>query len=325
MPLQPTRHRGFPELLPDQQAKFDRLVGTIGSTLQEQGFQHVQPTPVELFPLMRSDNPEDNGRYYTWRFGTRLLCLPCDQSFQLMRYVAEHQQSLSFPLGIYAIGNVFDAKSSTHHNINCDVGLFGGEDTDADDARIVQATHAVFERLQQAVTTHISVSGLLPGILEHLGYNPRERHFLRGIVGNPDQTNLVQELVRKGIGGSRLTELTKVLQNFENPQELRQVLGEIQSETATEALSKLEQLWNNLLELGLPSRSIKIAPALDGGDYYSGFVYETFVGAAKQLLVSGGRFDRQMGDYLAPMPAAGLTVNLSELFRCMSEEKWALT
>ena len=86
---------------------------------------------------------------------------------------------------------------------------------------------------------------------------------------------------------------------------------------AMEPLSYLEGIYTDLEALRLDGKISIDLGLVHRTDYYTGVVFRGYVEGAGQTAVSGGRYDRLLGEFGAPMPATGFGVDNDQLSRVL--------
>ena len=84
-----------------------------------------------------------------------------------------------------------------------------------------------------------------------------------------------------------------------------------------EPLRYLEGIYTDLEALGLDGKISIDLGLVHRNDYYTGVVFRGYVEGAGQTAVSGGRYDRLLGEFGAPMPATGFGVDDDRLARVL--------
>ncbi|MEE0674757.1 MAG: ATP phosphoribosyltransferase regulatory subunit [Ruminococcus sp.] len=78
---------------------------------------------------------------------------------------------------------------------------------------------------------------------------------------------------------------------------------------AEQALDYLHQIYINLLPLGLGDKLIIDLGLVQRNDYYTGIVFSGYINGIGDAVVSGGRYDKLLSEFDAPMCAAGFAMD----------------
>ena len=99
---------GFMELLPEDQLIFDRMKQMIADIYESFGFVALDTPVLELSEiLLAKAGGETEKQIYRFTKGDTDMCMRFDLTVPLSRYVAQHQNELSFPFRRYQISKSY--------------------------------------------------------------------------------------------------------------------------------------------------------------------------------------------------------------------------
>ncbi len=78
---------------------------------------------------------------------------------------------------------------------------------------------------------------------------------------------------------------------------------------AAEALEYLHTIYKKLTPLGLGSKLIIDLGLVQRNDYYTGIVFTGYINGIGDAVISGGRYDKLLSEFDAPMGAAGFAID----------------
>ena len=105
--IEPRILPGFMELLPQKQLIMNKLMDTIRENFEAFGFAPLDTPVIELSEvLLAKAGGETEKQIYQFNKGETDLSLRFDLTVPLARYVAQHQNDLTFPFKRYQIGKV---------------------------------------------------------------------------------------------------------------------------------------------------------------------------------------------------------------------------
>ncbi len=334
--IEPRPVSGFPEWLPAEERKFQRLVNIIRTGFETFGFAPIETPAAQLLEILQSKGEINKQIYGLYRPNVPAsereteLALHFDLTVPLARYVAMNFDKLTFPFRRYQIQKVWRGerpqKGRFREFYQCDIDVVGNETLDAlADAEIPAVIYEVFTRMNIGdFVIRISNRKILQGFLESEGISGdavmdalraidrlpktgREavENELRGEVHlSPETTDAVLSLV--GISGS-------------GSDVLREIAGRaVNHPTFAAGLSELRLLIENMNALGVPEAAFEIDLSITRGlDYYTGTVYEVFLRAHPELgsVCSGGRYDDLASHFTRrKLPGVGISIGLTRLF-----------
>ena len=137
--VKPRTMPGVLELLPAEQIAFQRMIDTIRSVYERFGFVQIDTPVMELAEVLLTKTGGETERqvYFVQSTGSLEqgnapdLALRFDLTVPLARYVAEHQNDLSFPFRRYQIQKVYRGESTQRGRfrefLQCDIDVIGRE------------------------------------------------------------------------------------------------------------------------------------------------------------------------------------------------------
>lgn len=343
--VKPRTPGGFGEYLPHEQLEFNRLLRIIEETYAKYGFSPIETPAIELTEvLLAKDGGETTKQvYHVLSRGGREkearraaagsteldqpeFTLRFDLTVPLARYVAEHQNDLTFPFRRYAIGRVHRAERNQKGRFNefyqCDIDEIGGKSrfSDAEFPAIINET---FDRFGFGeFTIRLNDRRILNGFFESIGLGAVSSDILRVIdkMEKITEGELIAELKKAGLTDGQVDDVLKFTGITGSNDEILARLGELESrsELLDDGIAKLTTLIQTLRVMDVPESRFQIDLRIARGlDYYTGTVYETTLDEHPEIgsVCSGGRYDDLAGTYTTrSLPGVGISIGLSRLF-----------
>lgn len=259
--------------------------------------------------------------------GNRDLALRYDLTVPLALYVALNPQ-VKLPFKRYEVGKVFrDGPISSERFREfwqCDVDVVGSSSMLAD-AEFINLILRVFKELSLDVVVKINNRKILDGIMDYCNIDSEKRNSAILTIDKFEKIGVdgvKNELKEKKLSNDQIDKLTKLIS----------VKGD-----SKKKLEYIKKLLNNnegikeIEEVMLYAPNADFDPSLARGlAYYTGIVYETFMknSELKTSLVSGGRFDNMIGDFLnngQKYPAVGISFGLDRIEKAVKFDEKANT
>lgn len=334
----PRTMSGVLELLPLEQAAFQRMVDKVRRVYELHGFVPVETPVVELSEVLLTKSGGETERqvYLVQSTGSHEqgrapdLALRFDLTVPLARYVAEHQHDIVFPFRRYQIQRVYRGETAQAGRFRefyqADIDIIGRDELPITaDAECPAVIHDVFKSLEVGsftvrVNNRRLVQGLLASLDVAVSEHPAvlremdkiERRGREHVVGaltelglSAAQVDAVLDFVATRSGG--ITSAIEILDAMPTPHPLM-VQGRDELSTVFEVLGSL----------GLDDTTIALDCSIARGlDYYTGTVFETTLDAHPELgsICSGGRYDDLAGMYTdIALPGVGISIGLTRLF-----------
>jgi len=344
---------GVMELLPLDQIAFQDLLDTIRRNFERFGFLPIE-TPVMEFSdvlLTKQGGETERQVYFVQSTGALAasdknagdrpeLALRFDLTVPLARYVAEHENQLTFPFRRYQIQRVYRGERAQRGRFRefyqCDIDVIGKDHLSIRyDAELPAAIYSVFRDLNIGpFTIWLNNRKIMRGFFESLGIVDAEKQALA--------LREVDKFDKRGVDYVRDTLMGEAFGL--SAEAAKKILDfvQIRSRGHADAIAKLDALGNGsatfnagvaelreVLELikafGVPETHYAINLSIARGlDYYTGTVYETTLNEHPQIgsICSGGRYDDLATNYTkSHLPGVGISIGATRLFWQLREAK----
>lgn len=327
---------GFMELLPRQQVQFERVKGVLEESYRRYGFTPLDTPIIEASEvLLAKAGGETEKQIYRFQKGDNDLSLRFDLTVPLAKYVALHQNELSFPFRRYQIGKVYRGERAQRGRFRefyqADIDIIGDGSLDIiNEAEIPAVIYQTFTALGlKRFQIRVNNRKLLNGFYAMLGWDHKAGDIMRVVDKLPkigaekvglmlhDDLGLDQDSVGEivsfmAIKGSNQAVLTA----------LEEYRG--RNEVFDRGLDELNTVVKYLADFGVPQENFAVDLTIARGlDYYTGTVYETFMLDHPEVgaICSGGRYDNLAEYYTEKqLPGVGIAIGLTRLFYVLQEQ-----
>ncbi len=326
---------GFMELLPAEQLVFDEMKELIEKTYKSFGFVSLDTPVLELSDvLLAKAGGETEKQIYRFSKGNNDLCMRFDLTVPLARYVAQHQNDLTFPFKRYQISKVYRGerpqKGRFREFYQADIDIIGSEKLSVlYDAEMPAVMYHVFKRLGlNKFCIKMNNRKLMNGFYESLGLTEQSPEISR-IIDKMDKIGV--ENVKACLKDLNLSDglIEKIISFTEIYGKSESVIEKIssfniQNELFETGLNELKVVAQAMKNLGVPDNHFEIDLKITRGlDYYTGTVYETFVDSHQDWgsICSGGRYENLAGYYTdRKLPGVGMSIGLTRFFDLLRDQ-----
>jgi histidyl-tRNA synthetase len=332
--IQPRTLKGFRDYLPELMIPRERLLEQARRVYRSYGFAPIDTPALEYAEILLGKGGDESDKL-VYRFtdhGGRDVALRYDLTVPFARFAAEHITQLGTPFKRYHLGPVWRGENTGQGRFRefwqCDFDIIGTR-ANAADIEIALVIYDLmralgFERFQ----IHVNNRLLLNGLLEELGFAGHTATVLRALDKLPKigQEGVVSEIVEKA--GVSLTQAEQVPALVQTRGCNADVLGRLEREfgqnpQATEGIGHLRELLEVARAAGVDESYLRLDLAIARGlDYYTGTIYETFLGELPGIgsVCSGGRYDNLAGLYTKQtLPGVGASLGLDRLIAAMEK------
>jgi histidyl-tRNA synthetase len=324
---------GFPELLPQEQIMFNKMIQIIRHQFELHGFTPLETPAVERTSTLLCKG-NDHEIYGIYRLGDETnstkkeLALRFDLTVPLARYVAQHYADLTFPYQGYHIAPVWRGERPQagryRQFYQCDIDIIGdGDLSDWADAQGIGVIAACFNALGLRWVMMINNRLILTGLLRSFGMNDQDLSPVMRTIDKASKISkqtLQEQLTAHGIPHHGVEVLLNLIDaSYPNDQWISILRNSCDHDEFLHGLFQLEQLMKHLKMIGIKEDFIQITPSLARGlDYYTSTVCETKLLDCPEIgsICGGGRYENLAGAFTKKkLPGFGLSIGVSRIFR----------
>lgn len=330
---------GMQELLPANQAIFNKLKTKIAEVYKQHGYLEIETPTIERTEILLAKAGGDTEKQIYKVVKTAETADGADQALRfdhtvpLARYVVEHENDLVFPFKVSQIGMNFRGeraqKGRFREFYQCDIDVIGrGEIAISYDADVISTLLKAFRtfNLKTPVLARINNRKILSGLLVALGLDDKAKDIYSIVdhsekvapektKANLEEIGLSEENVRKILAFMNLHgERSFVIKNLSN-------LG-IENETFNDGVKELDLVMRLLEGAGLKGEISADMKIVRGLDYYTGTVFEFILPQHREIgsVCGGGRYENLAGYFTEQkLPGVGGSIGLTRLFYVLSE------
>ncbi len=264
---------------------------------------------------------EDDARDYSLHF---------DLTVPLARYVAQHNNELTFPFRRYQMQKAWRGERPQHGRFReftqCDIDIVGdGKLSLMADAEIPAVISSAFTSLDiGAFTIRISNRKILTGYLEYLGFDEQGAAAVLREADKIDRQGtapLMSHLERQSVDSATGESILRLAQMEGSSGEILDNLTAMSADVGGRfalGVDELKAVFAHTAEFGIPDDNIAVDLGIVRGlDYYTGTIYETRLDDYPQLgsICSGGRYDDLASYFIGrTLPGVGISIGLTRLF-----------
>ena len=326
---------GFMELLPADQLKMERLLGTLRRVYSLYGFTPLDTPAIESAEvLLAKGGGETEKQIYRFMKGDSDLALRFDLTVPLAKYVAANYAKLQFPFRRFQIGKVWRGERAQRGRFRefyqADIDVIGDGKLDImNEAEIPSIICRAFTELGlRDFTIRINNRKVLGGFFRMHGMSApaeilRTIDKLEKIGAEKVRAVLLEDCGLDESQAAAVLDFTGFTgTTAEKLAFLEGMCG--RDELFDEGVRELRTVAEALPGLGVPPERFALDFTIARGlDYYTGTVYETTINSHPEIgsVCSGGRYD-DLAEYYTDrkLPGAGISIGVTRLFYVLSEQ-----
>lgn len=334
--IEPRTLKGFRDYLPDVMIVREQLMETARRVYRSYGFSPIDTPALEYAEILVGKGGEESDKQL-YRFidnGDRDIALRFDLTVPFARFAAEHLNEIGTPFKRYHIAPVWRGENTQRGRyrefVQCDFDTIG-TDSNVSDIETLMVIHDLMKAIGfERFTIRVNHRMLLNGVLENLGVSDKSVGLLRALdkVLKIGREAVIAEMVEKvGVNAEQAAGVLDFASlkgtNLEILDAAEKLVGT--NERGLDGAARLRQLLTACERSGISSERIALDLSIARGlDYYTGTIYETFLGDLPGIgsVCSGGRYDNLAGLFTkTPLPGVGASLGLDRLLAAMEELK----
>ncbi|PQO46151.1 histidine--tRNA ligase [Blastopirellula marina] len=332
--IQPRTLKGFRDYLPDAMMPREELVNTARRVYRSYGFAPIDTPTLEYSEILLGKGSDETDRQmYRFRdHGDRDVGMRFDLTVPLARFAAQHIGTLGTPFKRYHIATVWRGENTQRGRyrefMQCDFDTIGTKSLVADIETALVIHDLMLAIGFDAFTVRVNNRQVLSGLLEKLELAEKSTEVLRaldklGKIGPEKVSAEMQE-----VAGATAEQAAQVLKLAEIGGTSDEILSSLDkliagSEKGETGVGQLRELTQAAAAAGVPDERLQIDVSIARGlDYYTGTIFETFLGALPQIgsVCSGGRYNDLASLYTnQELPGIGASLGLDRLLAAMED------
>jgi histidyl-tRNA synthetase len=330
--------KGFRDYPPELMIPREYLMEKARQVYRSYGFAPIDTPALEYTEILlgKGGSETDKQLYRFTDNGGRDVALRFDLTVPFARFAAMHIGQLGTPFKRYHIAPVWRGENTQRGRyrefVQCDFDTIGTtcNAADIEVALVIDDLMRAlgFERFQVRVNNRL----VLNGLLEELGLAGQTAKVLRVLDKLPKvgREAVLEEMTRAEEGGGAIApaQAERVLALAQTEGTNAEVLDRLERDFggnvgAAEGIARLRELLDVAKAAGVPEERLRLDLSIARGlDYYTGTIYETFLGDLPGIgsVCSGGRYDDLASLYTKQkLPGVGASLGLDRLLAAMEE------
>ncbi|REJ66446.1 MAG: histidine--tRNA ligase [Planctomycetota bacterium] len=332
--IQPRTLKGFRDFQPREAGAREELIDRARAVFHSYGFAPIDTPALEYLEILQGKGSEETDKqmYQFEDAGGRRVGMRFDLTVPLARFAAQHIGQLGTPLKRYHVATVWRGENTQRGRfrefMQCDFDTIGTDNLSSD-IETALVIHDLFLALGfEDFRIHLNNRKVLTGLLETLGLAEHATAILRALdkLAKIGAEKVQAEIVAAtGTEPQAAEQVLALCQLTGTNAEILDAVTELvaDSETGRRGAEELRRLLAALDAVGVPEARVKLDVAIARGlDYYTGTIFETFLGALPDIgsVCSGGRYDNLAELYTKQqLPGIGASLGLDRLLAAMEE------
>ncbi len=294
----------------------------LSALFKSRGYNRIITPSIEFFDVYDRDSagilPEM--MYKLTDSQGRLMVLRPDNTLPIARVAATRLRDMQLPIRLYYAQKVFIQSPSlggfNDESAQSGIELIGAQGIRADLEIITTAIDALDECGAKDYRIEIGHAGFFKALSESLNVDDDVREEISLLIESKNYAALNDIL--DSLQSSKTTQAIKMLPRLFGGEEVLDEASKLcNSKDAKDALDYLRSVYSCLEDLGLGKKINIDLGLVHRSNYYTGVVFRGYIEGSGITVLSGGRYDKLIGEFGHPLPATGFGVEVDALANAM--------
>lgn len=308
---------GTKDYLFEETSAINEVLDITTSVYRSKGYHEVKTPGMEFFDLFTLDTgaiAQERMFKLTDNKG-RLLVMRPDSTLPIARVAATRLRGKALPIRLFYNQTVYRSNPSLTGRRNevrqTGIELIGVGGKRADIEVIITAIEAL-QKIVPDFRIELGHAGLFRSLYSKLECSEDIKDVIRDSIRSKNYSQLNTAL--DSLPQSDTVEaIRKLPRLFGGEEVLAQAAPLFEGTEGESDLKYLSEIYTSLSKLMMGDKLIIDLGLVQGYDYYSGFIFSAFVEGSGNAVLTGGRYDRLLGELDSPMPAAGFALDADAL------------
>ncbi|MGH7707368.1 MAG: ATP phosphoribosyltransferase regulatory subunit [Vulcanimicrobiaceae bacterium] len=308
---------GVRDWLPDELARKRSLESALRAVFEQFGYAEVQTPGFERFDVLAAglgDALVEQTFRFNDRTGNQLVLRP-EMTTPIARLVSTRMRDAAMPLRLSYVQPAYRYEEPQEGRMReftqAGLELIGAGDADADAESLFSAIEALDAVGLGAARYDVNHAAIVEGVLTGFGYAEAALHRAKVLIGDRNLVGLRALIAERG--GEHRDELVRLTLTRGTDEVLAAARKLCMTAAGRAGIERLSELLERARERGLGDRIAVDLSLLRDFAYYTGLIFEGFVGEVGFALVGGGRYDALLPRFGFPAAAVGWSVSIERL------------
>lgn len=291
------------------------------------GYKEIETPTIEFYDVFASDEgtvPQENMFKFFDQQG-RILVLRPDITVPVARVTATKYKDAAYPLRISYIGNVFRYNDfgggKQNEFTQAGIEVLGVSTPDSDAEVISVAIKALKESGLESFKIDIGQVEFFNGLMEEARLPEEAAAQINMLIGRKDNAGLVDFLSGFDIDEG-LKKLIIELPGLFGPADILDMVQSINLNNRSKgALENIRKVYDILKDYGHSEYVSIDLGMLRGLDYDTGIIFRGFAYGVGFPILTGGRYDRLVGEFGKDCPATGFSLGVNLIMMALQKQE----
>lgn len=291
------------------------------------GFRDIQTPTFEFFDIFNKERgtvaSKDMYKFFD-REGNTLVLRP-DITPSIARCVAKYYKEEELPVRLCYCGSTFINNSGYQGKLKeatqLGAELINDGSVEADAEMIALTVECLKLSGLEEFQVEIGQADFFRGLVEEANFNEEEVEQLRILIEEKNMFGVEELVLEKQIPEALKNVFLQLPELFGAMDKISSIKSQIKNKRATNAIERLEQLYDLLKVYGFEKYISFDLGMLSKYNYYTGIIFRAFTYGTGDAVITGGRYDSLVGQFGKAAPAIGMAILVDQLLTALSRQK----
>ena len=291
------------------------------------GFRDIQTPSFEFFDIFNHERGTVSSKdmYKLFDKEGNTLVLRPDITPSVARCVAKYYKDEELPVRLCYIGNTYINNTAYQGKLKevtqLGAELFNDDSIDADAEMLALTVECLLEAGLKEFQLEIGNADFFRSLIEEAGLENKEDIVkLRTLIENKNMFG-IEDIVRNKAISRELKEIfLKLPELFGSLDILEYAKGASKNPRGLKAIERLEKLYETMTIYGFEKYISFDLGMISKYDYYTGIIFKAYTYKTGEPVVTGGRYDKLVGQFGKDCPAIGLAIVIDSLMLALSRQ-----
>lgn len=308
-----------PNVVEDE--KFERVIGMLSRRFSTYGFHRIRTPAFERYDLYSKVTSSVNRKEMVKVVDPAgdVLVLRPDVTIPITQELSHSESKLTSERRFYYIQEVFrqsfDANESVERT-QAGIEYFCESSPESDAETIALAVRSMKDLEFNDIKIEIGHTSFFNELIRELPLNEKQIGQLKALIQAKNSVELVGFLANIEANPSVKQAIAEIPNLYGNPE---QVLNRARSVSINENMQKTLIYIRNVYDLlklyGVEDHLVIDFGLINRMDYYSGIIFQGYVGRSGRPVLMGGRYDQLGTEFGADLPAIGFACEIESLVK----------
>lgn len=318
---------GITDILPDECAVKREIESRLRELFTLNGYQEIETPTLEFYDVYATGDgfaPQE-GMFKFFDQQGRILSLRYDGTIPAARIASTVLKDIKPPIRLSYIGNMFRYNETgggkQKEFTQAGIELMGPK-TAQSDAQVI--TTAIESAICVGINDlQISLGDVefFNGLIEEWNIGDEASQLLPRLIDGKEMVALEEMCVQLGLGENARKVLTNMTSSYGTYDLIDEMRLLVKNERSLKALDNLHEVLNILEEEDVLKYVSLDLGMLQSLNYYTGIIFKGFTYGIGFPLLSGGRYDKVVGEFGRNLPSTGFSLGINFAMMALARQK----